>query len=244
MWGRACKHMQQVAWWGMQIESQEGLIKLPMDDLLHPGGRGTSDMSNWTQKMRDRFNEVAGKARAAGTAAYRSTVSALSADGAPMPSPASPGTTTAARSPSLAAELSTPHAPFDAYGVDGLTDTDGDDDDNDRRAAALAEVGAVKLSHLHVNDTYGLQSPGSTAGAGDSATAASGERSAAAASGFTGGNLLDVNGDGAEAAVGTGAASADGAAAESDVVEVTPGAQGEESDHDRADPDDPFSIGP
>lgn len=211
----------------MQIESQEGLIKLPLDDLLHPGGRGTSDMTNWTQKMRDRFHDVAGKARAAGSAAYRSTLSALSPEGAPgsATSPPPPHN----RSASLAAELSTPHAPFDAYGVDGLTDTDVDDDDDGGRDAGAGAT-AMKLSHLHVNDTYGLQSPGSAAGAEHAAR----ERPGGAAEGFTSGNLLHDeggDGDGEAAAAETGPAS-------------LLGVGGEESDHDRADPDDPFSIGP
>lgn len=223
----------------MQIESREGLIKLPLDDLLRPGVRGTSDMTNWTQKMRDRFHDVAGKARAAGNAAFRNTMSVLSADGQPMH--AAP--TSAEGSPSPGAEASTPHAPFDAYGVDGLTDTDADEEEA-KAGSAAAESGAVKLSHLHVNDTYGLQSPGSTAGA-ERTPGGGGNRTAG---GFTDGNLLNVDGEGSE---GDGGGSAAGTEATTPVTPSAEGdtaapvaADGEAADGDRADPDDPFSIGP
>eukprot|EP00892_Ulva_mutabilis_P004718 jgi/Ulvmu1/2618/UM014_0069.1 len=231
----------------VKIESQEGLIQLPLDDLLRPGSRGTSDMTNWTQKMRDRFHDVAGKARAAGNAAFRNTMSVLSPDGQPGPSPSA-----ADGSPGLGAEVGTPHAPFDAYGVDGLTDTDAEEEGGAREDDTAADTGAMKLSHLHVNDTYGLQSPGSTAGAEHAAGGGGGD----GAGGFPSGNLLqtdaEAEGEAGGAAASTGAA-ADGGSpttpltVQDDLVRP-PDTEAEGGDEDgsgdRADPDDPFSIGP
>lgn len=53
----------------MQIESQEGMIQLPVDQLLNPAGTETN-MNGWTQKMRDTFHAMGGRAREAGKIAY------------------------------------------------------------------------------------------------------------------------------------------------------------------------------
>lgn len=53
----------------MQIESQEGLIELPVEQLLYPAGTDTN-MNGWTQKMRDTFQSMSGRAREASKVAY------------------------------------------------------------------------------------------------------------------------------------------------------------------------------
>jgi hypothetical protein len=53
----------------MQIESQVGLIDLPLEQLVNPAGKEVY-MNDWTQKMRDTFHSMAGRAREAGKAAY------------------------------------------------------------------------------------------------------------------------------------------------------------------------------
>ena len=53
----------------MQIESQEGLIDLPAEQLLNPAGSDTN-MNGWTHKMRDTFHAMGGRAREASKIAY------------------------------------------------------------------------------------------------------------------------------------------------------------------------------
>lgn len=53
----------------VQIESQEGLIELPVEQLLNPTGADTN-MNGWTQKMRDTFHAMGGRAREASKLAY------------------------------------------------------------------------------------------------------------------------------------------------------------------------------
>lgn len=53
----------------VQIESQEGMIELPVDQLLNPAGTDTN-MNGWTQKMKDTFHAMGGRAREASKIAY------------------------------------------------------------------------------------------------------------------------------------------------------------------------------
>ena len=56
----------------LQVESQEGLVNLPLDNLLPVGQGGQehrAETTSWSQKMRDAFSELASKANhAVGTA--------------------------------------------------------------------------------------------------------------------------------------------------------------------------------
>lgn len=52
----------------MQVDSNDGLVKLPMEQLYAVEGinrGGMANTANWTQKMRDAFTELASRASAA-----------------------------------------------------------------------------------------------------------------------------------------------------------------------------------
>lgn len=115
----------------MQIESQEGMIELPVEQLVNPAGTDTN-MNGWSQKMKDTFHAMGGRAREASKLAYSKASESYTRVASAVRTPSTGASVGAMSTPEMPAPSPvTDTVTADASADAGYVDPEDDDDDEE-----------------------------------------------------------------------------------------------------------------